>query len=177
MFLMISFVLTFFVLQSHICDTAYIGHPHFPSVKHRYKCRDLCRFRMILCDEVWKCVFKIFICCIRRRINMGNTCYDWVEKLLSFPCFCKRLMFRIYRLFILYGSEIWSLTLREEQKLHVLDNVEPKIFVSKTDEISEQCRILHEEQFTYIRIQTWWQVIDGLARRQLHVYDDVRCST
>ncbi|KAJ4452210.1 hypothetical protein ANN_03728 [Periplaneta americana] len=63
---------------------------------------------------------------IKRRINMGNACYYSVEKLLSSSLLSKNLKVRIYKTVILpvvlYGCEIWTLTLREEQRLRVFEN-------------------------------------------------------
>ncbi|KAJ4448388.1 hypothetical protein ANN_10404 [Periplaneta americana] len=65
---------------------------------------------------------------IKRRINMGNACYYWVEKLLSSSLLSKNLKVRIYKTVILpvvlYGCETWTLTVREEQRLGVFENKE-----------------------------------------------------
>jgi hypothetical protein len=48
---------------------------------------------------------------------------------------------------VLYGCEIWSLTLREEHRLRVFDNkVVRKIFVQKRTGVVEGWRKLHEEK-------------------------------
>ena len=57
---------------------------------------------------------------IKRRINMRNACYYSLEKILS-PCLLfKKLKVNTYKTVILpvvlYGCEIWSLTLREEHR-------------------------------------------------------------
>ncbi|KAJ4435426.1 hypothetical protein ANN_18041 [Periplaneta americana] len=63
---------------------------------------------------------------IKRRINMGNACYYSVEKLLSSSLLSKNLKVRIYKTVILpvllYGCETWTLTLREEHRLRVVEN-------------------------------------------------------
>jgi len=42
--------------------------------------------------------------------------------------------------------EIWSLTLREERKLRVFENmVLRRIFVPKKDEVTGECRRLHND--------------------------------
>ncbi|KAJ4451166.1 hypothetical protein ANN_02608 [Periplaneta americana] len=55
---------------------------------------------------------------IKRRINMGKTCYYSVEKLLSSSLLSKNLKIRIYKTVILpvvlYGCETWTLNLRDE---------------------------------------------------------------
>ena len=58
---------------------------------------------------------------------------------------------KIYRfitlLVVLYGCEIWWLTLREEPRLRVFNNgVLRGIFGSKRDEVTGECRKLHNEE-------------------------------
>ena len=49
--------------------------------------------------------------------------------------------------FVLYGCETWSLTLREEHRLRVLENrVLRRIFGSKRDGVTGECRKLHNEK-------------------------------
>jgi hypothetical protein len=60
-------------------------------------------------------------------------------------------LFKIYRTIILpvvlYGCETWSLTLRKELRLRVFENrVLRKVFVSKRDEVTGECRKLHSEE-------------------------------
>jgi hypothetical protein len=63
---------------------------------------------------------------IKRRLNCGNACYHSVQNLLSSRLLSKNLKIRIYKTIILpvvlYGCEIWSLTLREEHRLRVFEN-------------------------------------------------------
>jgi len=48
---------------------------------------------------------------------------------------------------VLYGCETWSLTLREERKLRVFENmVLRRIFGSRRDEVTEEWRRLHNEE-------------------------------
>jgi hypothetical protein len=48
---------------------------------------------------------------------------------------------------VLYGCETWSLTLREEHRLRVLENrVLRRIFGLKRDEVSGEWRKLHNEE-------------------------------
>ena len=50
-------------------------------------------------------------------------------------------------LFVLYGCETWSLTLREERRLRVFVNrALRRIFEPKLDEITEEWRKLHNEE-------------------------------
>ena len=55
-----------------------------------------------------------------------NACYYSVQNLLSSSLLSKNLKIKIYRTIILpvvlYGCETWSLTLREECRLRVLEN-------------------------------------------------------
>jgi len=63
----------------------------------------------------------------------------------------KNLKIKIYRTVILpvvlYGCETWSLTLREERKLRLLENrVLRRIFGPKRDEVTGEWRKLHNEE-------------------------------
>jgi hypothetical protein len=50
---------------------------------------------------------------------------------------------------VLYGCETWSLTLREELRLRVLENrVLRRVFVPKMDEVRREWRKLHNEEFS-----------------------------
>jgi hypothetical protein len=50
-------------------------------------------------------------------------------------------------LYVLYGCETWSLTLREEPRLSVFENrVFMRIFGAKRDEVTEEWRKLHNEE-------------------------------
>jgi len=71
-----------------------------------------------------------------------------VQNLLSSSLLSKNLKIKIYRTIILpvvlYGCEIWSLTLREEHRLRVFENrVLKSIFGPKRDEVTEKWRTLH----------------------------------
>jgi len=70
---------------------------------------------------------------IKSRLKSGNACYHSVQNLLSSSLVSKNLKIKIYRNIIfpvvLYGCETWSLTLREERRLSVLeDRVLRRIF-------------------------------------------------
>ena len=62
----------------------------------------------------------------------------------------KNLKIKIYRtviLPVLYGCEIWSLTLREERKLRVFENmVLKRIFEPRRDEVTGEWRILNKDE-------------------------------
>jgi hypothetical protein len=63
---------------------------------------------------------------IKRRLNSGNACYHSVQNLLSSHLLSNNVKVRIYKtiilLVVLYGCEIWCLTVREEHKLRVFEN-------------------------------------------------------
>jgi len=76
------------------------------------------------------------------RLKSGNTCYHPAQNLLSSSLLTKITKIKIYRniilSFVLYGCEIWSLTLREERRLRMFDNrVLTRIFGSKRNEVTE----------------------------------------
>ena len=74
-----------------------------------------------------------------------------MQNLLSFNLLSKNLKIKIHRTiifpFVLYGCETWSLTLRKERRLRVLENrMLRRIFGRKRDEITEEWRKLHNEE-------------------------------
>jgi len=79
---------------------------------------------------------------IKSRLRSGNACYHSVQNLLSSTLLSKNLKIKIYRTIILpvlYGCETWSLTLREERKLRVLENmVLRRIFGPRRDEVTRE---------------------------------------
>ena len=88
---------------------------------------------------------------IKSRLRSGNACYHSVQNLLSSRLLSKNLKIKIYRTIILpvvlYGCETWSLTLREERKLRVFENmVLRRIFGPKRDEVMVEWRRLHNEE-------------------------------
>ena len=62
----------------------------------------------------------------------------------------KNLKIKIYRTIILpvvlYGCETWSLTLREERKLRVYENMVLRIFGLRRGEVTGEWRRLHNEE-------------------------------
>ena len=49
---------------------------------------------------------------------------------------------------VLYGSETWSLTLKEERRLRIFENrVQRTIFVSKRDDVTREWRRLRNKEF------------------------------
>jgi len=47
---------------------------------------------------------------------------------------------------VLYGCETWSLTLREERKLRVFENMVLRIFGPRRDKVTGEWRRLHKEE-------------------------------
>jgi len=75
-----------------------------------------------------------------------------MQNLSSFSLLSKNIKIKIYRTIILpivlYGCETWSLTLREERRLTVLETtVLRRIFGPKRDEGAGEWGRLHSEEF------------------------------
>jgi len=88
---------------------------------------------------------------VKSRMKSGNSRCHSVQNLLSSSLLTKNLKIKIYRTIILpvvlYGCETWSLTLREERRLRVFENrTLRRIFRPKRDEITGECRKLHNEE-------------------------------
>ena len=78
---------------------------------------------------------------IKSRLRFGNAFYHSVQNLLSSRLLSQNLKIKIYRTIILpvvlYGCETWSLTLREERKLRVYENmVLRRIFGTRRNEVT-----------------------------------------
>jgi len=74
-----------------------------------------------------------------------------VQSLLSSRLLSKNLKIKIYRTIILpvvlCGCETWSLTLREERKLRVFENIVfRRTFGPRRDEVTGEWRRLHNEE-------------------------------
>ena len=88
---------------------------------------------------------------IKSRLSSGNACYHSVQNLLSSRLLSKNLKIKIHKTIILpvvlYGCETWSLTLREERKLRVFENmVLRRIFGPRREEVTGEWRRLHNEE-------------------------------
>jgi hypothetical protein len=88
---------------------------------------------------------------IKSRLKSRNACYPLVQSPLYPRLLSKNIKIKIYRiiifLFVLYGCEAWSLTLREEHRLRVFENrVVRKIFGPKRDEVTGEWRRLYNEE-------------------------------
>jgi hypothetical protein len=61
---------------------------------------------------------------IKRRLSSGNVCFHSIQNLLSSRLLSKNLKIRVYKtiiLLVLCWCETWSLTLKEEHRLRVLE--------------------------------------------------------
>jgi len=84
-------------------------------------------------------------------LKSGNACYHSVQNILSSSLLSKTLKIKKKRTkilpVVLYGYEIWSLTLREEDRLKVFENrVLRRIFGPKRDDVRGEWRKLHNEE-------------------------------
>ena len=85
------------------------------------------------------------------RLRSENACYHSVHNLLYSRLLFRNLKIKIYRTIILpvllYGCETWSLTLMEERKLRVFENMMlRRIFGPRRDEVTGEWRRLHNEE-------------------------------
>ena len=90
---------------------------------------------------------------IKSRLKLGNACYYSVQNLLSSSLLSKKLKIKIYRTIILsvvlYGSETWSLTLRDARRLRMFENrVLRRVFGPKRDDVTGKWRKLHNEELS-----------------------------
>jgi hypothetical protein len=88
---------------------------------------------------------------IKSTLKSVNTCYHLVLNVVPYSLLSKNIKIKIYRTIILpvvlYECETWSLTLREESGVMVLENrVLRRIFVSKGDKIKGEWRKLHKHE-------------------------------
>ena len=88
---------------------------------------------------------------IKSRLKSGNACCHSVQNLLSSRLLSRNLTIKINRTIILpvalYKYETWSLTLREERRLRVIENrVLRRIFRPRRDKVTGEWRKLHNEE-------------------------------
>ena len=79
---------------------------------------------------------------IKSSLMSGSACCHSVQNVLCSSFLSKNIKIKIYRLIILsiglYGCESWSLTLREEHRLRVLESRVLRIFGPKRNEVTGQ---------------------------------------
>jgi hypothetical protein len=130
-----SFVLDPYIFLEIFLQTQLIFIPQSNTLFHIH-----IKHIIILCILIFSIVWrywnsKTFANCVQKVL-------DWVSKMLKI---------RIYRIIlpvILYGDEMWSPSLREGHKVKMFENkLLRKIFRPKMDEVSEQCKILHNKKF------------------------------
>ena len=90
---------------------------------------------------------------IKSRFKSGNAFCHSLKNLLSSSLLSINIKIKIYRTIslpvVLYGCETWSLTLREECRLRVIENrVLQKVFGPKRDKVTGEWRKLHNEELT-----------------------------
>ena len=88
---------------------------------------------------------------IKSRLRSGSACYHSVQNLLSSRLLSRNLNIKIIRTIILhvvlYGCETWSLTLRDERKLRVFENmVLRRIYRPRRDDVTGDWRRMHNEE-------------------------------
>jgi len=77
---------------------------------------------------------------IKSTLQSGNVCYHSVQNPLSSSLLSTNVKIKIYRTvilpFVLYGCETWSLTLRKESRLRVIETrVLRTVFGPKRDKV------------------------------------------
>ena len=87
---------------------------------------------------------------IKCRLKAGNSSYYWVQTLFPSRLLSKNLKIKIYKTIILpvvlYDSETWSITLREESRLMKFENrILRRIFEPKRDKNAEWRRLHNDE--------------------------------
>ena len=121
---------------------------------HSYVYQYLCKATYRICVMCWNLQLVRFNSILeerKSRLRLGNACYHLVQNLLSSRLLCKNLKSKIYRTVILpvvlYGCETWSLTLREERKLRVFENMMlRRIFGPTRDEVTGDWMRFHNEE-------------------------------
>ena len=83
------------------------------------------------------------------QIIVGNACYHVVQNLSVFPYATKNVNIRIYKTIILpvvlYGRESWCLTLKEECRLWLSENMVLRTFGPKQEGVTGVRRELCNE--------------------------------
>jgi len=113
---------------------------------------------------------------IKSRLKSGNACYHSVQNLLSSSLPPKNKKIKVYGAiilpFVLYGCEIWSLTLRKECRLRVFENrALRRIYGPKGDKVTGEWRKLHNELLNelYFPPNIIWVIKSRIMRWAGHV--------
>ena len=78
--------------------------------------------------------YCVYIILHQSAVSLNIYIYIYIYRTINFPV-------------VLYGCEAWSLTLREERKLRVFENmVLRRIFGPRRDEVTGEWRRLHNEE-------------------------------
>jgi hypothetical protein len=84
-------------------------------------------------------------------MDSGNACYHSVQCILSSLLLSRTVKVNIFKTIILpvvlYGREIWSVTLREEHILRVFENRVLRRILDQT--VTGEWRKLHKESFIF----------------------------
>ena len=89
-----------------------------------------------------------------------------MQNLLYSRLLSKNLKIKIYITIILPGCETWSLTLREERKLRVFENmVLRRIFGPRKDEVTGEWRRLHNEELNDLYCSP--NIVRGIKLRRM----------
>ena len=87
---------------------------------------------------------------IKCRLKAGNSCYYSVQTLLPSRLLSKNLKIKIHNTIILpvvlYGCETWSLTLREESRVRVLEKRTLRRIFGPNKDANGEWRRLHNEE-------------------------------
>jgi hypothetical protein len=84
---------------------------------------------------------------IKSLLNLGNACYHSVQNLLSSRLLSKNVQYKTIILpVVLYGHETWSLTLREEHRLRVFENMVLRRIIGPKITHHRIWRKLHNEE-------------------------------
>jgi hypothetical protein len=87
---------------------------------------------------------------IKGRVNSGNSCCHLVQNVLSFGLLAENINNMISRKTVfpvLCGYKIWSLTLTEEHRLRLFENMMlRKVFGSKRDNVVQDQKRLYTEE-------------------------------
>jgi hypothetical protein len=87
--------------------------------------------------------------CIRDAkniLNLGNACYQAVQNILSSRLISKNVKIKIYKIvdlispLVLFEYETWPMTLREEHRLSVCEDVVSSVFEPKMEKVTGDWR-------------------------------------